>query len=90
MTATIRRNSAKDNAVETMPHTYPTFAEEHITPFVSSLLIQAKTIAVIPSANQPIKKLTIPQIFDHVASCDSDISVAIGFGLGADSGGITG
>ena len=66
-----------DNTVEMIPQIYPTFAEELITPFVSSLLIHAKTIAVMPKANHPIKKLTIPHIFAHIASCGSVSSISI-------------
>ncbi len=60
-----------------IPQIYPTFAEEDIIPLVSSLLKQANTIAVIPNANQPIKKLAIPEIFDQVASCESVSSISV-------------
>ena len=71
----IKRSNIIDKVVETIPQTYPTFAEEDSIPFVSSLLIFAKIIAVTPSTNQPTKKLAIPVILDHVASCDSDWAV---------------
>ena len=68
-----------------MPQTYPVFAAGHITPFVSSLLTCANTIAVIPNTNQPKKKLTMPQIFAHVASCDSVSSTIIGAVVGDEA-----
>ena len=64
----------KLKAVDTIPQTKPIFAEEHISPPVSFLLRYAKITAVIPNANQPIKKLVIPAILDQVASCGSSSS----------------